>query len=77
MDRVRNEMRRKTGVLRELADQAKQGILRWFGRVKTAQEGLVKIMIFKKYKAGEGRSQIGWMGKLESALNEQNGVVNK
>jgi len=35
MDRVRNEeVRRRTGVVRELADRAEQGEWRWFGHME-------------------------------------------
>ncbi len=45
MDRVRNEeVRRRRGVVRELAERAVQGVLRWFGHMeKMEEEGLVKI----------------------------------
>ncbi len=40
MNRVGNEeMRRKTVVIRELADRAEQGVLRWFGYIDRMNEG--------------------------------------
>ncbi len=43
MDRVRNEkMRRRTRVVRELAERAELGVLRWFGHVERMEERLVK-----------------------------------
>ncbi len=39
MDRVRNEeVRRRTGVVKDLAEQAEQGVLRWFGHVERMEE---------------------------------------
>ncbi len=39
MDRVRNdEVRRRTGAVKELADRAEQGVLRWFGHVERMEE---------------------------------------
>ncbi len=40
MNGVRNEeMQRRTVVVRELADRAQQGVLRWFGHVERMEEG--------------------------------------
>ncbi len=40
-DRVRNdEVRRRTGVVRELADRAEQGVLRWFGHVERTEKSV-------------------------------------
>ena len=39
MDRVRNEeVQRRTGVTRELADRAEQCVLRWFGHMERMEE---------------------------------------
>ncbi len=39
LDRVRNdEVRRRTGVVKELAERAEQGVLRWFGHVERMEE---------------------------------------
>ncbi len=39
MDWVRNEeVRRRKGVVNELAEQAEQGVLRWFGHVERMEE---------------------------------------
>ena len=39
MDRVRNEeVRRRTGTERELANRADQRVLRWFGQVERMEE---------------------------------------
>ncbi len=45
MDWVRNdEVRRRTGDVKELAERAEQGLLRWFGHVeRMKEECLVKI----------------------------------
>ncbi len=44
MDRVRNdEVQRKKGFIRELAEQAEQGVFQWFVHVEILEEeGLVK-----------------------------------
>ncbi|KAK7882210.1 hypothetical protein WMY93_028384 [Mugilogobius chulae] len=65
MDRVRNEeVRRRTGVVRELADRAERKALGWFGHVERMEgERLVK----KVYEADgpglrlRGRPRMGWM----------------
>ncbi len=39
MDRVRNEeVRRRTGVVKKLAERAEQGVLRWCGHVERMEE---------------------------------------
>ncbi len=39
MDRTRNdEVQRRTGVVKELAERAEQGVLRWFGHVERMEE---------------------------------------
>ncbi len=39
MDRMRNEeVRRRTGFVKELAERAEQGMLRWFGHVERMEE---------------------------------------
>ncbi len=38
MDQVRNDEVRRTGVIKELAERAEQGLLQWFGHVERMEE---------------------------------------
>ena len=65
MDRVRNvEVRRRTGVARDLAGRAEQSVLRWFGHVERMDECRV-LKEIKRSDAGSvrlrGRPRTGWM----------------
>ncbi len=70
MDRVRNdEVRRRAGVVRELAKQAKQGVLQCFGYVERMEEECFVKMITRSDVRGErprGRPPIGWMDSVKS-----------
>ena len=63
MDQVRNEVvRRRTGVMRESADEAEQSVLMWFGHMLRMEEDwLVKRIV---------GSNVGWMDSVKIALNE-------
>ena len=73
MDRVRNEeVRRRTGVVRELADRAEQGVLRWFGHMERMDgERLVKKINGSDARGVRlrGRPRMGWMDGVKRALD--------
>ena len=73
MDRVRNEeVRRRTGVTRQLADRAEQGVLRWFGHVERMAEGRLVKKITRSDVRGvrpRGRPRTGWMDSVKRALD--------
>ena len=73
MDRMRNEeVRRRTGVGRELAVRAEQGVLRWFGHVERMEEERVVKRITGSDVRGErprGRPRMGWMDGVKRALD--------
>ena len=78
LDRVRNEeIRRRTGVVRELAGRAEQGLLRWFGHVERMED---RRMVKKITRSGvrgmrpRGRPRTGWMASVKRAL-ETRGVT--
>ncbi len=72
MARVRNdEVRRRTGVVRELAERAEQGVLRWYGHVeKMEEERLVKKITRSDVRGvrSRGRHQLGWLDSGKRAL---------
>ena len=80
-DRIRNEeIRRRTGVLRELAGRADQSLLRWFGHVERMQDGkLVKRLVRSDVGGGRlrGRPRLGWMDCVKRALNERGMTVKQ
>ncbi len=67
MDRVRNEeVRRRRGVVKELAERAEQGVLRWFGHVeRMEEERLVKKITRSDVR---GVRPMGWMDSVKRAL---------
>ena len=73
VDRVRNEeVRRRTGVTRQLADRAEQGVLRWFGHVERMAEGRMVKKITRSDVRGvrpRGRPRTGWMDSVKRALD--------
>ncbi len=71
MDRVRNEeVRRRTVVVKELAERAEQGVLRWFGHVeRMEEERLVKVT--RSDMRGvrpRGRRRVGWLDSVKRVL---------
>ena len=80
-DRIRNEeIRRRTGVLRELAGRADQSLLRWFGHVERMQDDkLVKRLVGSDVGGGRlrGRPRLGWMDCVKRALNERGMTVEQ
>jgi len=73
LDRVRNEeVRRRTGVVIELADRAEQGVLRWFGHTKRMDgESLVEKINGSDVRGVRlrGRPGMGWMDGVKRALD--------
>ena len=75
LDRIRNEeVRRRTGVVRELAERADQRVLKWFGHMeRMSDERLVK-RVLKSEVSGRcvrGRPRIGWMDGVKGALRNR------
>ncbi len=72
MDRVRNEeVRRRTGVVKELAERAEQRVLRWFGHVERMEEERLVKKITRSEVRGvspRGRPRMGWMDSVKRAL---------
>ncbi len=72
MDRVRNdEIQRRMGVVRELAERAEQGVLWWFGHVeRMAEEHLVKKTTRSHVRdvRPRGRSRMGWLNSVKRTL---------
>ncbi len=72
MDRVRNEeVRRRTGVVKELAERAEQGVLRWFGHVeRMGEESLVKKTTGSDVRGVRKRERprMGWLDSVKRAL---------
>lgn len=56
MDRIRNEeVRRRTGVTRELSGRVGQYCLRWFGHVERMERGRVVERLWRLEVRGERR----------------------
>ncbi len=71
MNRVRNvEKPRRTVLLKELADRAEQGVLRWFGHIDWTKGTWVKRITRSDVRGTKprGRPQIGWMDSVKRAL---------
>ena len=75
MDRVRNEeVRRRTGVRKELSGRAEQSVLRWFGHMERMDEDRMVKKIMRSDAGGarlRGRPRLGWMEGVKRALSER------
>ena len=75
MDRVRNEeVRRRTGIERELASRADQRVLRWFGHVERMDEyRMARSVLMIEVGGGRvrGRPRLGWMDGVQVALGNR------
>ncbi len=71
MNRVRNDEMSRTVVLKELADRAEQGVLRWFGPIDWTKGTWVKRITRPDDRGTRprGRPQIGWMDSVKPALD--------
>ena len=71
-DRIRNEeVRRRTGVTRELSGRADQTVLRWFGHTERMDEDRLVKRIVKSEVQGarpRGRPPLGWKDSVKRAL---------
>lgn len=76
MDRIRNEeVRRRTGVVRELSSRVDQRVLRWFGHMeRMSEERLVKKVMNSEVigRRARGRPKFRWMDGVKRVLNEKN-----
>ena len=72
-DRIRNEeVRRRTGVTRELSGRADQSVLRWFGHTERMDEDRLVKRIVKSEVQGarpRGRPPLGWKDSVKRALD--------
>ncbi len=72
MDRVRNEeVRRRKGVVKELAERAEQGVVRWFGHVERMKEERLVKKVTRSNVRGvrpRGRPRMGWLDSMKRAL---------
>ncbi len=71
MDRVINdEVRRRTGVVRKLAERAEQGVLWWFGHVERMEEGRLKKITRSDLRSvrPRGRPRMRWLDSLKKVL---------
>ncbi len=71
MNRVRNDEMSRTVALKELADSAEQGVLRWFGHVDWTKGTWVKRITRSVVRATRprGRPHIGWMDSMKRVLD--------
>ena len=79
MDRVRNEeVRRRAGIERELANRADQRVLRWFGHVDRMDEYRMARRVLMAEVSGErvrGRPRLGWIDGVKVALGNRRMAV--
>ena len=71
MDRVRNEVRTRDGIERELASRADQRVLRWFGHVERMDEYRMARRVLMADVSGErvrGRPMYGYMDGAKVAM---------
>ena len=75
MDRVGNEeVHRRSGTERQLANVADQRILRWFGQVERIDEYRMARMVLVAEVSGgqvQGRPRLGWMDGMKVALGNR------
>ena len=71
-DRVRNEdVRRRAGILREMARRADQRVLRWVGHVEGVNEYRMTKRVLMADVSGwrvRGRPRVGWIGGQKVAF---------
>ena len=74
-NRVRNEeVRRRTGVMRELSGRADQSVLRWFGHIERMDEDRLVKRVYRAEVRGvapRGRPQLRWMDGVKKALSDR------
>ena len=79
MDRLTNEeVRRRAGIERELANRADQRVLRWFGHVERMDENHVARRVLMAEVSGRqvrGRPRLGWMDGVKVALGNRGMTV--
>ena len=79
MDRVRNEeVRRRAGIVRELASQADQRVLRWFRHVERMDDyHMARRVLMAEASGGwvRGRPRLGWMDGVKVALGNRGMTV--
>ena len=71
MDRVRNEVRRRAGIERELASRVNQRVLIWFGHVERMNEYHMARRVLMGDVSGvrvRGRPRLGWMFGVKMSL---------
>ncbi len=72
MDRVRNEeVRRRTGFVKKLAERAGQRVLRWFEHVERMEEERSVKKVSRSDVRGvrqRGRPRMGWLDSVMRAL---------
>ena len=78
-DRVRNEeVRRRTGIERELARRADQRVSKWFGHAERMDEyRMVRRVLMAEVSGGgvRGRPRLGWMDGLKVTLGNRGMTV--
>ena len=81
MDRIRNEeVRRRTGVEKELAGRVGQYCLRWFGHVERMERGRIVKRLWRSEVRGErgrGRPSKRWLDGVKDALHERGMTVEQ
>ena len=79
MDKVSNEeVRRRTGIEREVASRADQRVLRWFGHVERMDEyRMARRVLMAEVSGGRlrGRPRLGWKDGVKVALGNRGMTV--
>ena len=79
MDRDRNEeVRRRSGIERELASRADQRVLKWFGHVEKMDEyRMARRLLMAEVSGGRvrGRQRLGWIDGVTVALGNRGMTV--
>ena len=79
MDRVRNEeVHRRAGIERELANRTDQRVLRWFGHVERMDKCRMTIRVLMAEVSGRrvrGRPRLEWVDIVKVALGNRGMTV--
>ena len=72
------EVRRRTGIEKELASRADQRVLRWFGHVERMDEyRMARRVLMAKVSRGQvrGTPRLGWMDGVKVAFGNRGMMV--
>ena len=75
---MKEEVRRRAGIEKELASKADQGALRWFGHVERMDEyRMARRVLMAEVSGGQlgGKPRLGWMDGVKVTLGNRRTTV--